>query len=74
MSRRRRATVAVPADVHVGQRTFRRRAALHRETGGDVPTAVAGYDQGLGSVRRHGLFADTQRYVANVMALRGRTG
>lgn len=39
-----------------------------------MPTAVAGYDQGLGSVRRHGLFADTQRYVANVMALRGRTG
>lgn len=49
-------------------------AQLLRETGGDVPTAVAGYYQGLGSVRRHGMFADTQRYVANVMALRGRTG
>lgn len=49
-------------------------AQLLRETGGDVPTAVAGYYQGLGSVRRNGLFADTQRYVANVMALRGRTG
>lgn len=49
-------------------------AQLLRETGGDVPSAVAGYYQGLGSVRRNGLFADTQRYVANVMALRGRTG
>lgn len=47
---------------------------LLRETGGDVPTAVAGYYQGLGSVRRNGMYADTQRYVANVMALRGRTG
>lgn len=47
---------------------------LLRETGGDVPTAVAGYYQGLGSVRRNGMFDDTRRYVANVMALRGRTG
>lgn len=47
---------------------------LLKETGGDVPTAVAGYYQGLGSVRRNGMFADTRRYVANVMALRGRVG
>ena len=34
--------------------------------------AVAGYYQGLQSVRDHGMFASTKRYVANVMALRNR--
>jgi soluble lytic murein transglycosylase-like protein len=32
--------------------------------------AVAGYYQGLQSVRDHGMFRSTKRYVANVMALR----
>lgn len=32
--------------------------------------AVAGYYQGLASVRRHGMLPDTRRYVANVLALR----
>ena len=49
-------------------------ASLLRDTGGDVPTAVAGYYQGLGSVRSRGLYDDTKQYVANVMALRGRFG
>jgi soluble lytic murein transglycosylase-like protein len=35
-----------------------------------TPQAVAGYYQGLASVRRHGMFADTRRYVANVLRLR----
>lgn len=35
-----------------------------------VRDAVAGYYQGLGSVRAHGMYADTKRYVANVMSLR----
>jgi soluble lytic murein transglycosylase-like protein len=35
-----------------------------------VRTAVAGYYQGLASVRRHGMLPDTRRYVANVLALR----
>jgi soluble lytic murein transglycosylase-like protein len=35
-------------------------------------TAVAAYYQGLGSVRTHGMFADTRRYVADVLALRRR--
>jgi soluble lytic murein transglycosylase-like protein len=35
-------------------------------------TAVAAYYQGLGSVRAHGLFPDTRRYVADVLALRRR--
>jgi LysM repeat protein len=34
--------------------------------------AVAGYYQGLQSVRDHGMYRSTKRYVANVMALRER--
>jgi soluble lytic murein transglycosylase-like protein len=34
--------------------------------------AVAGYYQGLQSVRDHGMFADTKQYVRDVMALRQR--
>ncbi|HET7328354.1 MAG TPA: LysM peptidoglycan-binding domain-containing protein [Nocardioidaceae bacterium] len=38
--------------------------------------ALAGYYQGLGSVEEHGLYDDTRRYIANVLALRAsfRTG
>jgi N-acetylmuramoyl-L-alanine amidase len=35
--------------------------------------AVAGYYQGLQSVRDHGMFASTKRYVADVMALRSHS-
>ncbi len=35
-----------------------------------VRQAVAGYYQGLGSVRAHGMYPSTKQYVANVMALR----
>ncbi len=35
-------------------------------------TAIAAYYQGLTSVRQHGLFPDTRRYVADVLALRQR--
>lgn len=34
------------------------------------PDAIAGYYQGLASVRRNGMYTDTKRYVANVQALR----
>jgi hypothetical protein len=44
------------------------------ETGGDENAAIAGYYQGLQSVRDRGLYDDTQHYVANVQALRGRFG
>jgi hypothetical protein len=47
-------------------------AVLLRETRGDVRTAVAGYYQGLASVRQRGMYADTKQYVANVLALRNR--
>jgi soluble lytic murein transglycosylase-like protein len=47
---------------------------LLRDTGGDETMAVAAYYQGLGSVRSQGMLPETERYVANVMALRGRFG
>ena len=47
---------------------------LLEQTGGDENAAIAGYYQGLGSVRSRGLFDDTQKYVANVQALRSRFG
>jgi soluble lytic murein transglycosylase-like protein len=47
---------------------------LLRDTGGDERMAVAAYYQGLGSVRENGLLPETEQYVSNVMALRGRFG
>jgi LysM repeat protein len=32
----------------------------------DLPTAIASYYQGSGSVKRNGMFSDTRRYVANI--------
>jgi N-acetylmuramoyl-L-alanine amidase len=48
--------------------------SLLSDTGGDATMAVAGYYQGLQSVRAHGLYTDTQAYVNNVLALRQRFG
>ncbi|WP_354702291.1 endolysin [Paraconexibacter sp. AEG42_29] len=48
--------------------------SLLRDTGGDQALAAAGYYQGINSVRRIGMLPETRRYVANVMALRGRFG
>jgi LysM repeat protein len=39
-------------------------------TASSTEQAVAGYYQGLASVRQNGMYADTKRYVANVMILR----
>jgi N-acetylmuramoyl-L-alanine amidase len=47
-------------------------SVLVHETHGDAEKAVAGYYQGLASVQEHGMFRDTKRYVAIVMALRNR--
>ena len=47
---------------------------LLSETGGDENSAIAGYYQGLSSVRSRGLYDDTKRYVDNVQALRSRFG
>ena len=38
----------------------------------DERQAVAGYSQGLAGVRAHGMYPDTRRYVANVLALKSR--
>lgn len=45
---------------------------LYDLTGGDAEATLAGYYQGLASVAEHGRFADTRRYIANVLALRER--
>ncbi len=45
--------------------------ALGRETG-DRRSTLAAYYQGLTSLRQHGAYADTRRYVEAVLALRGR--
>jgi soluble lytic murein transglycosylase-like protein len=47
---------------------------LLRQTGGDPAMAAAGYYQGLASVKAHGMYSDTQRYVQSVMALKSRFG
>ncbi len=58
-------------NVHAGVLYLKQ---LLAQTGGDESAAIAGYYQGLGSVRSRGMFDDTQRYVANVQALRSRFG
>jgi len=58
-------------NVHAGVHYI---GALLKQTGGDTSTTIAGYYQGLGSVRSRGLYDDTKQYVANVQALRSRFG
>jgi N-acetylmuramoyl-L-alanine amidase len=48
--------------------------SLLEQTGGDQQLAAAAYYQGLGSVRAHGIYVDTRRYVRDVMALQTRFG
>jgi N-acetylmuramoyl-L-alanine amidase len=58
-------------NVHAGVLYLKR---LLADTGGDENAAIAGYYQGLASVRSRGMFEDTKQYVANVQALRARFG
>jgi len=58
-------------NVHAGVMYLDR---LIRDAGGDERRGVAGYYQGPASVSRRGVLPDTERYVSNVMALRGRFG
>ncbi len=58
-------------NVHAGVMYLKR---LLTDAGGDENAAIAGYYQGLASVRERGMYEDTQRYVANVQALRSRFG
>jgi LysM repeat protein len=43
-------------------------------TGGDPALAAAGYYQGLPSVQRHGVYASTQQYINDILALRRQFG
>lgn len=45
---------------------------LWRLTGGNVHRVLAGYYQGLASVKHNGMYPSTKRYIANVLALRDR--
>jgi N-acetylmuramoyl-L-alanine amidase len=58
-------------NVHAGVMYLKR---LLTDAGGDENAAIAGYYQGLASVRERGLYDDTAQYVDNVQALRGRFG
>ncbi len=57
------------ANIRMGTRFLR---YLLDRNGGDVDSALASYYQGLRSVRERGVFPETQRFVANVKALRPR--
>jgi LysM repeat protein len=57
------------ANIRMGTRFLRYLLDSH---GGDVDRALASYYQGLRSVREHGNLDETDRFVANVKALRGR--
>ena len=65
----RRIPRTTSGNVRVGVVFLRR---LLREFRGDVRLALAAYVQGPRSVRRNGLFRETERYVAGVLALRRR--
>ena len=58
-------------NVHAGVMYLKQ---LLNQTGGDENAAIAGYYQGPSSVQNRGLYDDTERYVANVQALRSRFG
>jgi LysM repeat protein len=58
-------------NVHAGVMYLKR---LLTDAGGDENAAIAGYYQGLASVRERGMYDDTQQYVNNVQALRSRFG
>jgi LysM repeat protein len=58
-------------NVHAGVLYLRQ---LIADSGGDEGAALASYYQGAASVRQLGMLPDTQRYVANVTALRSRFG
>jgi peptidoglycan hydrolase-like protein with peptidoglycan-binding domain len=65
----RRIPRTTSGNVQVGVAFLRQ---LLREFHGDVRLAVAAYFQGPRSVRLHGLFGETERYVAGVLALSRR--
>ena len=65
----RRVPRTVDGNIRVGVAYL---AHLLREFRGNVRRAVGAYYQGPAAVRKAGLFPETRRFVANVLALRGR--
>jgi LysM repeat protein len=61
-----------PLDPHDNATTGVVLLKILTQTAGSDRQAVAGYYQGLRSVRERGMFPDTRRYVDNVMSLRAR--
>jgi len=60
--------VAAPSDNI--QMSARFLSLLLKETGGHADQALAGYYQGLRSVRTVGMYSDTKQYVAGILNLR----
>ncbi|MBO9532126.1 MAG: LysM peptidoglycan-binding domain-containing protein [Solirubrobacteraceae bacterium] len=48
--------------------------SLLQATGGNEAMAIAGYYQGLSSVRSRGMYDDTKQYVNNVLSIKSRFG
>jgi soluble lytic murein transglycosylase-like protein len=61
-----------PLDPHDNATTGVVLLKILTQSAGSERQAVAGYYQGLRSVRRSGMFPDTRRYVDNVMSLKAR--
>ena len=61
-----------PLDPHDNATTGVVLLKILRQSAGSERQAVAGYYQGLRSVRERGMYPDTRRYVKNVMALKAR--
>ncbi len=62
-------TASASENIRAGTLLLRQLLSL---TGGNEQLAVAGYFQGLASIKRFGMYPSTQRYVADVMALAQR--
>lgn len=61
-----------PLDPHDNATTGVVLLKILKQSASNERQAVAGYYQGLRSVRERGMYPDTKRYVANVMALKAR--
>ncbi|MDE3130614.1 MAG: lytic transglycosylase domain-containing protein, partial [Acidobacteriota bacterium] len=62
-------TASASENVRAGVLLLRQLLQL---TGGNQPLAIAGYYQGLGTVKRFGMYPSTRHYVDNVLALEQR--
>ncbi len=59
----------VDGNIRVGVLFIRH---MYREFNGNRRRALAAYNQGAASLRRNGMFRETRRFVANVVATIGR--